>query len=59
MLIVLGVTALLIACIQYWYEIKELDRGRTPFRLPLAVAGFVGLVGTMALMNVLFSIGPF
>jgi hypothetical protein len=48
----------LIACIQYWYEIKESDSGRTPFRLPLAVAGYVGLVGTMALMNVLFGIGP-
>jgi putative membrane protein len=58
-LIVLGVGALLIACVQYWNEMKRLDTGRTPFSLTLAVAGFVGLIGTMALMNVVFSIGPF
>jgi putative membrane protein len=58
-LIALGVTALLIACIQYWNELKRLDSSRTPFSLTLAVAGFVALVGTMALMNVVFSIGPF
>jgi putative membrane protein len=58
-LIVLGVGALLIACVQYWNEIKRLDHDRTPFSLTLAVAGFVVLIGTMALMNVVFSIGPF
>jgi inner membrane protein YidH len=58
-LIVLGVTALLIACVQYWSEVKRLDSSRSPFSLSLVVAGFVGVIGTMAVMNIVFSIGPF
>jgi putative membrane protein len=58
-LIALGLVALVLACVQYWREVKVLDGDREPVTLPLVVAGFVGLIGTLALMNVLFRIGPF
>jgi inner membrane protein YidH len=58
-LISLGVWALAIACLQYWREIRRFNPGRTPFSLSLAVAGFVALFGILALMNLLFHIGPF
>ena len=58
-LISLGVWALAIACLQYWREMRRFDPGRTPFSLTLAVAGFVALFGVLALMNLLFHIGPF
>ena len=51
--------ALAIACLQYWREMKRFNPGRTPFSLALAVAGFVALFGILALMNMLFHIGPF
>jgi len=58
-LISLGVWALAIACLQYWREMRRFDPGRTPFSLTLAVAGFVALFGILALMDLLFHIGPF
>ena len=58
-LISLGVWALAIACLQYWREMRRFDPGRTPFSLTLAVAGFVALFGILALMNMLFHVGPF
>jgi putative membrane protein len=58
-LITLGVASLAIACVQYWHQLKGLYPGRKPFPLALVVAGFVALVGIVALMNVLFHIGPF
>jgi putative membrane protein len=58
-LMFLGVGALAIACVQYWREMKRYEPGRTPFSLPLVVAGFVALLGVLALMNVLFHVGPF
>jgi putative membrane protein len=58
-LILLGLLALAIACVQYWYELKRLCPGRRPFPLTLVVAGFVALFGIGALMNVLFHLGPF
>jgi len=58
-LISLGVWALAIACLQYWREMRRFNPGRTPFSLALAVAGFVALFGILALMNMLFHIGPF
>jgi putative membrane protein len=58
-LITLGVASLAIACVQYWHELQGLYPGRKPFPLALVVAGFVALVGIVALMNVAFHIGPF
>ena len=58
-LISLGVWALAIACVQYWNEMKRFNPGRTPFSLALAVAGFVALFGILALMNLMFHVGPF
>lgn len=58
-LISLGVWALAIACLQYWREMRRFNPGRAPFSLTLVVAGFVALVGILALMNMLFHIGPF
>ena len=58
-LISLGVWALAIACLQYWREMRRFDPGRTPFSLTLAVAGFIALFGILALMNMLFHVGPF
>ena len=58
-LISLGVWALAIACLQFWREMRRFDPGRTPFSLTLAVAGFVALFGILALMNMLFHVGPF
>lgn len=58
-LITLGVASLAIACVQYWHQLKGLYPGRKPFPLALVVAGFVALVGIVALMNVAFHIGPF
>ncbi len=58
-LISLGVWALAIACLQYWREMRRFNPGHTPFSLALAVAGFVALFGILALMNMLFHVGPF
>ncbi len=58
-LVSLGVWALAIACLQYWREVKRYDPQRRPFSLSLAVAGFVALFGILALMNMLFHLGPF
>jgi putative membrane protein len=58
-LIVLGVAALLVACWQYRKELKQLAPGSKAFTLPLAVAGFLAAVGVLALLNLLFRIGPF
>jgi len=58
-LISLGVWALAIACLQYWREMRRFNPGRRPFSLALAVAGFVALFGILALMNMLFHVGPF
>ena len=58
-LIILGLASLAIACLQYWHEAKRLYPVRTPLPLTLVVAGFVALFGIVALMNVLFHIGPF
>ena len=58
-LISLGVWALAIACVQYWREMRRYDPDRRPFSLTLAVAGFVALFGVLALMNILFHLGPF
>jgi putative membrane protein len=60
-LISLGVVSLAIACLQYWQTARQLNVGpvKRRFNLSLGVAGFVALVGVVALMNVLFRIGPF
>jgi len=58
-LIVLGVGALLVACLQYRKEMKQLKPASGPFSLPLVVAGFLAVVGVLALLNLLFRIGPF
>jgi putative membrane protein len=58
-LISLGVGALAVACVQYWQERRRYEPGSKPFSLTLVVAGFVALLGILALMNVLFHVGPF
>ena len=58
-LISLGVVSLALACAQYWQEARRMYPDRRPFSLTLAVGGFVALIGVVALMNVLFHIGPF
>ncbi len=58
-LIMLGLVALAISCVQYRHEAKRLYPHHRPFPLTLVVAGFVALLGIVALMNVLFHIGPF
>ena len=60
-LISLGVVSLAIACLQYRHTAQQLNVGpvKRRFNLSLGVAGFVALVGIVALMNVAFRIGPF
>jgi putative membrane protein len=60
-LIALGVVSLAIACLQYWHMARQLNVGpvKRHVNLSLGVAGFVALVGIVALMNVAFRIGPF
>jgi putative membrane protein len=60
-LISLGIVALAIACLQYWYTAQQLNVGpvKRHVNLSLGVAGFVALIGVVALMNLVFRIGPF
>jgi putative membrane protein len=58
-LIVLGLISLAIGCLQDWYELKLIEpRFWSRFRPSLVVAVFVALIGALALLNVLFRIGP-
>jgi len=59
-LIAIGIISLVVACLQYW----QLDRKINPARkwylnLVFINAGFIGLLGLLALINTLFKIGPF
>jgi len=59
-LIAIGVISLLVACIRHWHYAKKLNLGKKwHFSLALAVAGFVVLLGLLALTNIIFRIGPF
>jgi putative membrane protein len=59
-LIVLGLVSLAAASVQYAGEVRGLANGRLrPPRLTLVVAAGVSLIGTMALVNLLFGVGPF
>jgi putative membrane protein len=59
-LISIGIISLVIACIQYW----KLDRKLNPNRkwylnLAFINAAFIGFMGALALINILFRMGPF
>ena len=59
-LIALGIISLLIACLQHWYFQKKIDpHGKPHFSLAFIVAGFIAGIGFLALVNVIFKIGPF
>ena len=59
-LITIGVISLLLACIQYWHlEKKFKPEKKWHFSLALVVAGFIVLLGLLALINILFKTGPF
>jgi putative membrane protein len=60
-LIALGVFALLVACLQHWAFLRKLgaefrERG---WWMPLLVAGSIGILGALALVSILFRMGPF
>ena len=59
--IALGIFSLTVAVIQHWQFMKRcrLERHVSRFSLTLSVAGIVALIGVLALMNVLFRVGPF
>lgn len=55
-----GIVVLLIACIQHWYFTRKLNPGKKwHFSLTLALAGFIVALGFLALVNVVFRVGPF
>jgi putative membrane protein len=59
MLISLGVICLIVACIQYWQLDKKLHLDRKWYtNLTFISAGFIALMGLLALANTLFDIGP-
>ncbi len=59
-LISIGVISLLLACIQYWHLEKKLNpEKKWYFNLSLVVAGFIVILGLLALINTIFRIGPF
>jgi putative membrane protein len=60
-LISLGLVSLVLAWIEYIAHLKRLGRPRgDAFRhLALWVAGAVGLIGILALLNIAFKVGPF
>jgi putative membrane protein len=60
-MIAMGVVFLLLACVQFWLEVKQLqpDRRLRPWRLSLFLALMLAAVGLLALANVVFKVGPF
>jgi putative membrane protein len=59
-LIAIGVISLFVACIQHWHLSKKLNpEKKWHFSLSLAVAGFIVLLGLLALVNIIFKLGPF
>lgn len=60
-LISMGVLFLLLASLQSWREFKRLEPHQKikPWRLSLALALLLALLGVLALANVAFRIGPF
>jgi putative membrane protein len=60
-LISLGLVSLVLACLQYIAHLRRLGHpGGHAFRhLSLWVAGAVGLIGILALLNLAFKVGPF
>jgi putative membrane protein len=59
-LIALGIISLVVACVQYWQLEKKLNLGLKWYtNLTFISAGFIGLLGLLALANAIFRIGPF
>jgi putative membrane protein len=57
----LGIVFLLLSAIQFWRDMKRLEplRRFSPWRLSLALALLLALVGMLALANVALRVGPF
>jgi putative membrane protein len=60
-LISLGLISLFVAWLEYIARLRKLGRprGEALRSLPLWVAGFVGVIGVLALLNIAFRVGPF
>jgi putative membrane protein len=61
-LIALGTTALVVASIQHWQLLKDLQPGKTARQIwswALTIATAISLLGLAALVSVLWRIGPF
>lgn len=60
-MISVGVIFLLVACIQFWQELKRLnpERRLRVWRLSLILALILALVGVLALGNIVLEVGPF
>jgi len=61
-LIVLGTGGLLLASIQHWRLLKELNAEKTRkyvWSLSLSIASFISLIGVLAFLSVLLRRGPF
>jgi hypothetical protein len=61
-LIALGTGGLMLASIEHWRVLKELNAGRPRTRtwsLPLSIASLISLIGLTAFRSVLSKMGPF
>jgi hypothetical protein len=61
-LIALGTGGLILASIEHWRVLKELNAGRPGTRtwsLPLSIASLISLIGLTAFLSVLSKMGPF
>jgi inner membrane protein YidH len=61
-LIALGTVGLVLASIEHWRSLNELNRewpGKRVWSLPLSVASVITLIGLTAFLSVLFRMGPF
>lgn len=59
-LIAIGIVSLIIACLQYWHLERKIDPARKWYlNLTFINAAFIGLLGGLALLNILFKMGPF
>jgi hypothetical protein len=57
----MGVIFLLMACIQFWRELKRLNPHRRfkAWRLSMVMAMILALIGLLAFGNMAFNFGPF
>lgn len=57
----IGVIFLLLACVQFWRELKRLNPARRfkAWRLSMIMALILALIGLLAFANIVMNIGPF